>query len=152
MSTLSQFAGGSATKAIINAYSSGGVQSATTIQATVLGNAREVLSGALTANTLKTVLSVTQGGQCPSLTAYTKDATSRTVRLVVKVDGATVFDSTSSAIAASNRGIVAAGAASWDSGYFQNYGPPIRWNNTLEVQVASSLTETDKVAIAYALC
>lgn len=150
MSTLSQFGGSAPTRSIVNAFSSGGVSAVTAPGP--ISYAREVLSGALTANTLKTVLSVTQGGQCPFLTAYTKNATSRTVRLVVKVDGVTVFDATSNTLTATSRGLLAAGSLGWDgSNNTMRQGHAIRWNGSLEVQVASTLTETDNVAIAYEL-
>ena len=155
MSTLSQFGGSQPTRAIVNFYSSGVVQSNYSVATSgALGGSREVLSGALTANTLKTILSVTNSGQCQLLSAYSKNATSRTVRLVVKVDGSTVFDATSSALVNAGRGLVAAGAAGYDGStpyYIAQGGNPIRWNSTLEVQIASSLTETDNVAIAYAI-
>ena len=74
---------------------------------TVLG--KEVLSGALTENTLATVLSLTGPGEVPLLTSYTKDGTARTVRTVVIVDGVTVFDFTSASISTTKRGAIVAG-------------------------------------------
>lgn len=148
MSFASQFAGAPATRSIVNAYSSGGSQAAT-IQAAAAGNnAREVLSGALTANTLKDIVSITGSGQIDYLAAYTKNTTSRTVRLVVILDGVTVFDATSNAIVATNYGLPAVG---------QNVGgawarsAPIRFNASCVIRVASSLTETDFVAVGYSL-
>lgn len=150
MSTLSQFSGGAATRSIVNAFSSGGVSSAGNLNAGTSGNAsREVLSGALTANTLKDLLSVSGSGQVPYLSAYSKDATSRTIRMVVIVDGTTVFDATSNAIAGTNNGILAAGYVGSSNAGTPSH--PIRFNSSLLVRVASSLTETDKVAIAYYL-
>ena len=147
MSTLSQFLGGGVTTAIVNAHSSGGT-SATLLGATVENGAREVLSGALTANTLSTLLTITGSGRVPLLSAYTKDATSRTVRLVVDVDGVTVFDATSSAVASgSTPGIFAAGFRDSGGSFFA--AEPIVFSSSLVVKVASSLSETAKVAIAY---
>jgi len=116
---------------------------------TVLG--KEVLSGALTANTLATVLSLTGPGEVPLLTSYTKDdATVRTVRTVVIVDGVTVFDFTSASISLANRGAIVAGELAWAGGtYYVTQGNPIRFSVSLVVQQASNLTETDKIALAY---
>lgn len=147
MSTLSQFVGGDVTTSIVNNHSSGGTATSQDIGANALNGAREILSGALTANTVATVLSITGRGRVPFLTAYTKDATSRTVRLVVEVDGVTAFDATSSAITTSGAGIFA--AAFRLSGTATSPAEPIVFNRTLVVKVASSLTETDKVAIGY---
>lgn len=152
MSTLSQFTGGGSTKAIVNAYSSGGVTPPNfNIDASAAVGTREVLSGALTANTLKTLLTVNQAGQMPYLSFYAKDATSRTMRCVVIADGVTVYDSTTAAVAQANRGYPLAFALTWNGAVAPTMGYPIRWAQSLVVQVASSLSETDKVAIAYAL-
>lgn len=146
MSTLSQFAGSRSTTQIINSHSSGGTSS-TNIGAATNGGTREVLSGSLTANTLSTLLTVTGGGRVPQLSAYAKDATSRTIRLVVEVDGVTAFDATSAAVTASNAGIFAAGGGTNPL----SVGEPIVFNSSLVVRVASSITETNLVAIAYSL-
>ncbi len=147
MSTLSQFSGGAATRSIINFCSSGGV-SLTNLTANASTNiGREVLSGSLTAGVLKTLLTISHGGRVPFLSVYSKNATSRTVRIVVIVDGVTVFDATSSAVTASGSGLWVAGQAISGA----NASEPIRFNSSLVVQVASSLTETDGVAIGYSL-
>lgn len=148
MSTLSQFSGGAATRSIVNAFSSGGVSSAS-VQALTGGNAaREVLSGALTAATLKDLVSITGSGQLDYVSAYAKNTTSRTVRLVVILDGVTVFDATSNAVAALNSGLVAVGqniGGSWAR------SAPVRFNASCVIRVASSLSETDFVAVGYSL-
>ena len=115
---------------------------------TVLG--KEVLSDALTANTLATVLSLTGPGEVPLLTSYTKDGTARTVRTVVIVDGVTVFDFTSASISVAKRGAIVAGELAWAGGtFYVTQGNPIRFSVSLVVQQASNLTETDKLALAY---
>ena len=143
MSTLSQFSGGAATRSIVNFFSSGGTIAGGLGAGANVGT-REVLSGALTANTLQTVVSISVGGQIPYLAAYSKNPTSRTIRLVVICDGVTVFDATSSTISGTATGIMAAGTTG---------GPtnPIRFNSSCVIRVASSLTETDNVGIAYSL-
>lgn len=152
MSTLSQFTGGGSTKAIVNAYSSGGVSPPSfSIDATAVLGTREVLSGAVTANTLKTLLTVSQAGQMPYLSFYSKNSTSRTVRCVIVADGVTVYDATTPAIATGGRGYPVAFSATWNGAQAVTLGTPLRWASSLVIQVASSLTETDNVAIAYSL-
>ena len=122
------------------------------IDAAATGRGKEVLSGALTANTLATVLSLTGPGEVPLLTSYTKDATARTVRTVVIVDGVTVFDFTSASIGVAKRGAIVAGQLAGVAGgatYYVTQGNPIRFSVSLVVQQASNLTETDKIALAY---
>lgn len=122
------------------------------IDASAAGRGKEVLSGALTANTLATVLSLTGPGEVPLLTSYTKDATVRTVRTVVIVDGVTVFDFTSASIGVAKRGAIVAGQLVGVPGgatYYVTQGNPIRFSVSLVVQQASNLTETDKIALAY---
>lgn len=148
MSRRSSTLGGAPTRTIVNAFSSGGV-SAPNVHAGVGTNlAREVLSGALTAGVLKKVLSVSGGGLMPILSAYSRDTTPRTIRVQVVVDGqaSPAFDATTNTINTINTGIPVIGTA--DGSYF---GPSesIRSNSLVEVWVASSLTETDKIAIAY---
>lgn len=146
MSSLLALIGGALpTKAIINGFNVGGNAGASGIAV-----GREILSGALTANTFATVLSATGQGEVPLLSCYTKDSTSRTLRLRVTVDGVVVFNPTASAaITATGAGIYAAGVFT-ASGFFAQ-GAPIRYSSSLLVEVASSLTETDKIAIGYVL-
>ena len=153
MSTFNQFAGGAATRAITNAYSGGGVVSGNSLAASTNSNmAKETLSGALTANTLATILSVTGSGEVPFLTGYTKDTTSRTVRLKVVIDGQTpaAFDATSAATTISGAGMVVVGEIA-ATGFPVASALPLRFNSSLLVQIASSVSETDKVAIGYIL-
>lgn len=139
-----------ATKVIVNACSSNGY-TPPNFDLTFGGLGRELLSGALSAGVLKTMLSVSVPGTMPLLTVYSKDATSRTIRVAVIADGALVFDSTSAAFATPNRGCLVAGNAGWIGSVIVIPGAPIRWAQSLIVQVASSLTETDKVATFYSL-
>lgn len=133
------------TKAIVNAISTTGWTADTTLSFSE--NAKVVASGALTSGVLSTVLSITGPGQCPLLAMTTADTTSRTMRMQVICDGITVFDSTSAAIALSAKGGMVAGSC-YSTGRAAE-GTPIRWNSSFLVKVASSLTETDKINIAY---
>ena len=125
---------------IINAFSSGGTATAYSLSS---NNVLEQLSGSLTADTLKTMVSHTGRGRVNALMIYTKDGTSRTLRCKLTVDGVVVFDATSNAVASPGWGMIVIGGAITNSVEFQ----PIDYQESLLVEIASSLTETDKVAI-----
>ena len=147
------FGSGITTRQIVNADAVAGFTPYNgDIDAASISRSKEVLSGALTANTLKTVLTVTGPGSVPLLTSYTKDATARTVRTVVIVDGTTAFDFTSASISIAKRGAIVAGELTGNpvsATFYLTQGEPIRFSNSLVVQIASDLTETDKLAISY---
>lgn len=146
MSSIFQFMGGArATKSIVNAFSTSGW----TPVAVTVHSGRLLLSGAMTAATLKTLLTVTGAGEVSSLALTTLEAGSRTLRLRVLVDGVVAFDSTSVSAGISGVGCVI-GAGVGDAGIVFS-GSPIRFLTSLEVQVASSVTETDKLQLAYVL-
>lgn len=146
MSSIFQFMGGArATKSIVNAFSASGW---TPVAVNVNGG-RLLLSGALTAATLKTMLTVTGAGEVSSLALTAVDSTTRTLRLRVSVDGVVAFDSTSVAASAAGNGCVI-GAGVGGSGVIFS-GSPIRFLTSLVVEVASSVTETDKLQLAYVL-
>jgi hypothetical protein len=143
MSSLSQFTGQRVTKSVVHATSTGTPSGAYALA----GGAREVLSGALTAATLKTLLTITGTGELFHLSAYTKNATSRTVRCRVTLDGVVVFDVTTIAVALVSAGLVVAGGDPGSSSPAQR--GTLRFAQTCVVEVASSLTETDMLAIGY---
>lgn len=117
-----------------------------------LGAYKSTLSGALTLNTLATMLTVGGGGVLSYLAVSSVDATARTLRLQLTLDGIIVFDTTSASISTANIGIVAVGAAQAYSATVPNglYAQEIPFNSMV-VKIASSLSETDKVYwhIAY---
>lgn len=125
---------------IINNYSSG---SAVTGFSLISANTKEELSGALTAATLKTMVTHTGRGRVNALVIYAKDSTARTLRCKVTVDGTVVFDATSGSAATLGFGMIVVGGAVTNSVEFQ----PIDYQESLLIEIASSLTETDKVAI-----
>ena len=147
MSNLAQFSGGYGPIAsIVNYFSSGGASTGSINIASAATNGnKETLSGALTANTLATLVSLTGRGRVNSITAYTKDTTSRTIRCQIIVDGTTVFDATSSAIVTTGAGMVPIGTID-GNGAIQQYGQIVYYTSFV-VKVASSLSETDKVAV-----
>lgn len=144
MAVLFQGASGPVT-AITNYYSAGGVNSAFSLQPDPDTGTVEILSGALTANTLKTLYTKTGRGRINVLTAQTKNATSRTVRLRLTIDGTVCFDATTNAIADTGRGLIAVGI--YAAGGFSTVFQPIDYQESCLVEVASSLTETDFVAL-----
>jgi len=146
MSNLSQFVGGVESRsptAIVNAFS----DSPFTPQGVKVDLCKEILSGALTATTLATVLSVTGAGVIGVVAIVPVDSTSRTIRLQVVIDGVTVFDSTSTTMATTFQGAYAIGSVSTASTYSWACDEQIPFNSSFVVKVASSLTETDKVKI-----
>lgn len=109
---------------------------------------KRVNCGSLTANTLTTVFSKTTAPISMSqLAIVTADATARTMRVVVEVDGVTVYDFTSSSNSASERCCILAGVQIYNQPLPLE---PIRSESSVVIKVASNLTETDKFYIDYA--
>lgn len=147
MTTLTQLYGGGAgpVTSINNYFSAGGVSTASNIASNANANAKEILSGALTAATLASLpgFPLSGRGRLNLLTAYTKDATSRTIRVQVVVDGVTVFDATSDAITNTGSGVVPVGVVTAATGALEMQ--PIDYQSSLDIKIASSLTETNKI-------
>lgn len=138
MSTFNQFAGSAATRSITNAFSAGGVVSASSVAASLSTNAaKETVSATLSANVLETVVSATGAGEVPYLTVYTTSGTSQTVRAKVIVDGTTVFDATSASTTTPGAGVIVVGEYS-AAGFPGSSSSPLRFNTSWSVQVASS--------------
>ncbi len=135
-----------ATKSIVNYYSSGGVAFDGNLQTTTTG--KNTLSGALTANTYKDIVTVTGAGVLHSCAAIAVDATSRTIGIKIVIDGTAVFDAVSSAVTAQYDGLVAIGIL--DPGAYVSLPVDIFFNSSLVISVKSSLSETDKVTLIYA--
>lgn len=113
---------------------------------TPFGQSISTLSGAMTANTLKTFLSVSgSGGEMPVLSIATNDATARTIRVKITIDG-NAYDFTSASISTSGSGVILAGAANTSNPIIT---PSIKWKSTLLIEVASSVSETDKLTIYW---
>ena len=157
MSNLNQFIGDPAVSSIVGGFSNGAA-------ATAMGiyddgkTTKTALSGALTANTLATVLSVTGGGgYLDFLAMKSVDATSRTHRIKITLDGTVVLDGTGAAIAVANYGHVVVGGAVFagnavyaSAKSVQPIPLPHRFNSSCLIEYASSLTETDKTLFLYA--
>jgi len=130
------------TTSIVNRFSSAGY-AAQIIDADE--GAIATLSGALTANTLKTMLNITStGGVMTKLAVRTNDVTARTLRVVVTVDGAYAYDFTSGTISSNDIGCNLAGKQRSEGGSYYAITPNIVWTTSLKIEIASNLTETDK--------
>ena len=131
------------TKTIVNKFGISG-----TAGAAIYSDAMAIstLSGAMTLNTLKSFLSISgSGGSMPCLTVITNDATARTIRVKVTIDGV-AYDFTSATISTSGNGVVLAGRT---DATLASRTPPIVWKSTLVIEVASSVTETDKLTLEW---
>jgi hypothetical protein len=107
-------------------------------------------TGSLTAGVLSAALINISGtaGALYDCAIITNDATARTLRLQVVADGVTVFDTISASVASVSAAYWAVANGAVSSGDSIN-APPIVFNSTLTVKVASSVTETDKTKLAY---
>lgn len=110
-------------------------------------NAITALSGAMTLNVLKTALTKTGRGRLNWFGVYCNDATSRTIRVQITLDGVVIKNSTTGAIAASISGVCVVGMGGVN-GAMQAF-QPLDYNTSLLVEYASSITETDKLTVAY---
>lgn len=139
---ISSMLGGNRPPLALHNRFSGGVTTASTAAGT---GGPEITSGALSAGVLSaSLITIAGAGAIKFLQAYTKDATSRTIRLKVVIDGVTVFDATSGTIASQNLGMVAVGDYVGSIIIMER----IIFNVSLAVYVASSLSETDKIGVS----
>ena len=144
MSVFTQFTGGRKITSIVNSDSAGGTLSGVHLD---LERGCKQVPGGVTAGVLATVLTLSGRGSLNFVSAWAVDTTLRTIRLVVTIDGTVIFDSTSSSTGVQGTGIVAVGASGVQASatigvpHFQ----PIRFYSSCLVQIASSLTETNKV-------
>lgn len=127
---------------IVNFFSAGGVSF-------VAGNYtsnKSILSGALTANVLKSVFSLSGSGQVDTAYVVSNDTTGRLIRLQITIDGTIVFDATSSAVSATNSGIMGIGHISYYAvTQFIVEPSPVFFRNSFEVKVASTRGETSGI-------
>lgn len=150
LSNLAQFVGGYGPIAsIVNYYSSGGTASVNSLAANESNNCKAITTaaGSVAAGTLKTALTVTGRGRLQVLAAVSADATPRTIRLQVIIDGVTVFDATSSSVSTTGYGICAVGAMSGSTPIAQVF-QGVDFYTSCVVRVASSVTEADKINLA----
>lgn len=138
------------TTSVIHRYSTSGAGATASIGTTLTLRCKETLTGALTSGVLSSALIDISGtaGALYDCAMYTNDATARTLRIQVVADGVTAFDSTTGSVGASGSGFWAVVNGQISSSVVLVI-PPIVFNSTLTVKVASSVTETDKTTLAY---
>ena len=108
------------------------------------------LSGALTANTLKTLFNLTSvGGRITKLAIKTNDAVARTIRVVITVDGSSVYDFTSASTSLSGVGACFAGKIRVEAANYLNGQPDITFTTSCKVEYASNNSETDKFTLYH---
>ncbi len=146
MSALTQFTGGERIASLV------GTPSAHSVMQAVypVAGATAALSGAMTAGVLKTALSITGRGRMNWAAIYANDATARTLRMRITVDGSVIRDHTSASISAANTGFIGVGGGAYNGGAPTIFYQPIRFSEALLIEIASSVSETDKATFAYA--
>lgn len=105
---------------------------------------RQTLSGALTANTYKTVLSFSGAGELNFCALSTVDATSRNCSLRITADGVVVYEKTVVSLG-SQKAIVGVGGIDSSVANGAAKFAPVPFFASLTVELKSSLTETDKI-------
>lgn len=115
----------------------------------IAGPALTTLSGTTSAGTsnLVNLINVPTAARLNALMVSAVDVTSRDVRVVIKVDGTTVFDNTLTALADTDPRVAVGqvGRGTNLSLLFQ----PIDANNSLLVQFGCSRAETNKLSFSY---
>ena len=154
MSNISQFIGSSRPPtSIVNATSTTGSTPdlyGAGAAATITSAVKVAYSGALTANTLATVLSLTGQGVVLLAGCGSVDATSRTHRFKLTIDGVVVYDATTTAAAAIYKGIVVIGTLVNNNGSYFIFGlDAVPFNSSFLLEYASSVSETAKTLFNY---
>ena len=149
MSTLSQFSGGGfrPPKTIVNQFSSAGHQSTNLVSAIGAASPKVVLSGSMTANTLKSIVSVTGAGCLLFCGAYRAGAVARTLRAKLTIDGVVVFDYTSASSSSTNDGLFVVGGGAY--GAPSAVLEPALFNTSFDFEIASDVTGTDEFYSFY---
>lgn len=148
-------------KAIINYASAGGkaLEIQTAAPTVYFTFCNVVTSGAITANTLATLLNVSGPGEVSFLRVLTTDATIRTMRVRLTLDGVVVFDATSAAstggqgecmtlLGSVMLGTVTTGPNGTWNGYPMVGYDKVQFNKSMLLEVCSNITETGKLAAA----
>lgn len=107
------------------------------------------LTGALTANTLSTVLSLTGKGSFSFVACSSADTTSRTHRMKITLDGVVIYDATTAATISVADWLIPIGSVV--NSTTQSPGvilEPLIFSTSLLIEYASSVSETGKTYIA----
>lgn len=103
------------------------------------------LSGAMTADTLKTLLTITGPGRLDIAAIASADTTSRTMQMKITLDGVVVFNpGMTAATTTLTAGICAVGAINTAASTMPVSGH-VYFNTSCLVEFASSISETDKL-------
>lgn len=134
---------------IVNQFSAGGASTGSLNGAGNFNCAIITAPGAysLTPNTLQTVLSHTGRGCLNVLNVYATNATPRTIRLRLTLDGNVVFDATSNSISVANTGMNVVGMLNTSFLDMQ----PLDYNESLLIEVASSVASDAAANIALGI-
>lgn len=125
---------------------SGAILRALTMQGTP--HSKKLLSGALTADTYLELVSLSTPGWLRVAGVFRFDATSRSVGLKIVIDGTTVLDAADGAAGLLNGGWYGVGGGVTGATLAIE---AIRFNSSLSLQIKSSITETDKIALSYSV-
>lgn len=157
MSSLSQFTGGGGIKpaGVINGtslatfYRANGSMAASPQGLIGTTAVAPTVTGALTANTLATVLSLSGKGVISFAGCASVDATSRTHRMKITLDSAVIYDATSAATVQVGDWLIPIGSitnhTTLSPGVIYE---PLVFNTSLLIEYASSVSETGKTYIA----
>ena len=145
MSSASQFFGGNKpAKIIVNSTSTNG-SAAVISNAGANSAAKTVASGALTANVLVEVLSLSGQGSVGFFSCWSNEAVARTHRIKLTVDGVLAFDGTTASDANLSRGIILVGSITTATPIPDH----LYFNKSLTIEYASNKTETGKTTFGY---
>ena len=160
MGDISKFfsGGGFVPKSIVN-YSSSGTLTRKSATSSVNGlypgytSAKIYSVGACTANTLKTILSVSGKGAISFCALNEGDTVARTERVKITLDGVVIFDATTAGSAVNYAAceIIGSIVPAWNGTYNLYSGiceTPLQFNTSLLVEFASSLSETPNCNLA----
>lgn len=157
MSALSQFTGGGGIRprGLINGLSGFPIAQADSsgnALSSMNGYARNVLSGACVANSLKTILSLGGSGAISLFVLKSEDSTSRTHRAKITLDGVVIFDGTVVANTISRLYAAIGQLISVDPSGAQVplvINEPLIFSNSLLIEYSSSITETNLTRFGY---
>lgn len=126
------------------------VHGTATIALPTLSNASSTLSGAMTADTYKDIISVTGSGVLNIAAVRPADNTARTVTLSVMVDGVEIWNQAQATSSSSTTLLGVGEYAGLDGGSIPFVtGEMIPFNESMKIRVKSTITESDKLTVFY---
>lgn len=130
--------GGNATKSMLNAFTTAGWA---VVTVSSHAGAKSSLSGSMTAGTLIDIINESgSAGEISQLSiSNTSGSVTKTLRVVITVDGTQIYDFTSGTGSSGSGGYWAGIRTTTTTDSL----PPIKYTNTIRVQMASSVTESN---------